>query len=551
MGKIVKRNQPCLDPKCGSSDALQIYEDGGSTCYSCNKSFKAKETEMGEPELKEEKGDSNSRLLEIASFPSRGFIERKITKGVSEFYGVKVSYDSTGEIDTHYYPYVEEDNTYYKVRRLPKTFSSVGKAKGLFGKHLFPGGGKRLVITEGELDALSVAQANWDKYKKFYPVISVPSAAATGEQQLLASRDWLRSFDEVVLFFDNDKVGKEITEKALRIIGIDKVKIAVAPPGCKDASDILKEVGSERLLQCIWDAAPYVPVGIISKEDIWKAIQERNKVVSIPFPDCLAGVNSKIKGRRYGEITLFISGTGSGKSTITREIIIHAIDHTEDKVGIISLEESPAETGMKLSGMAIYKNPAHEEIPEDELKEGFDKVFNSDRIILLDHQGAIKDASIIDQLEYMCLMGCKQIIVDHITILVSEGSEGLTGNEAIDKIMNDLLRVVKRHDVWIGLVSHLRKVQTGGKSFEDGRLPSLDDIRGSGSIKQVSFDVIAFARNLNAAQETERNQITMAVLKSRTIGLTGPVTGAYYTQATGRLTASDNSPDGDMLVPIL
>lgn len=541
MGKVVVRNQPCV---CGSSDARQIYEDGGSTCYSCNKSFppEGKGITM-EDNIPKEKSDVTERLAEIASYPSRGFKERGITKNVAEYYGVKVSYDSSSNIDTHYYPYIDDDNTYYKIRRLPKTFSSVGKAKGLFGKHLFSAGGKRLIITEGELDTLAVAQATYDKYEKFYPIISVPSAAATGEQQLLANRDWLRSFDEVILFFDNDKAGKELTEKALRVIGIDKVKIVNPPPDCKDASDVLLKAGASRLLQCIWDAAVYVPVGIISKEDIWKAIQERNKILSIPYPPCLAGINSKIKGRRYGEIALFISGTGLGKSTITREIIIDSIETTTDRIGVISLEESPAETGIKLSGMSISRNPAHEEIPEDDLKVGFNKIFGDDRIILLDHQGAIKDASIIDQLEYMCLMGCKQIIVDHITILVSEGSDGLTGNEAIDKIMNDLLRLVKRHDVWIGLVSHLRKVQTGGKSFEDGRLPSLDDIRGSGSIKQVSFDVIAFARNTNAEDEMERNTIKMAVLKSRTMGLTGPVTGAFYTTTTGRLTALDSNAE--------
>lgn len=139
----------------------------------------------------------------------------------------------------------------------------------------------------------------------------------------------------------------------------------------------------------------------------------------------------------------------------------------------------------------------------------------------------------------MCLIGCKYLFIDHITILVSEGADGLTGNEAIDKIMNDLLRLVKRHNVYICLISHLRKVQTGGKSFEEGRIPSLDDIRGSGSIKQVSFDVIAFARDMNNAEEHVRNTICMAVLKSRTMALTGPVVGAVYNNVTGRLTAFD------------
>ena len=215
---------------------------------------------------------------------------------------------------------------------------------------------------------------------------------------------------------------------------------------------------------------------------------------------------------------------------------MHLLETTESKIGLVSLEEAPAEAARKLSGMALKKNPVKEEIPLDTLREGFNKVFGDSRVIVLDHQGAIADGSIVETLETMCIMGAKYLFVDHITILVSEGAEGLTGNEAIDKVMNDLLSIAKRHNVWIGLVSHLRKTTTpGGKSFEDGKLASLDDIRGSGSIKQISFDILAFARNLNAETEDERNTIKMAVLKSRYTGLTGPCGTAKYNYDTGRL----------------
>ena len=105
--------------------------------------------------------------------------------------------------------------------------------------------------------------------------------------------------------------------------------------------------------------------------------------------------------------------------------------------------------------MELHKNRCMAEITEEEIDVGFDKVFGDDRYILLDHQGSLKDDSILSKLEYMALSGCKRIVIDHITILVSEGAENLQGNEAIDKIMNDLLRFVKKYNVWIGLVSHL------------------------------------------------------------------------------------------------
>ena len=259
---------------------------------------------------------------------------------------------------------------------------------------------------------------------------------------------------------------------------------------------------------------------------------------SLPYPDCLAGLNEKLKGIRHGEITLFTSGTGSGKSTVIKEIVLDILSKGSDKVGLISLEESVGDTAEKFISMQL-KRPVMDPPPltTEELRTGFDAVFGDERLILLDHQGSVSDSSLLDKIEYMALMGCKYLVLDHITIAVSEGSEGLSGNEAIDKVMSDLLKIVKKHNVWLGLISHLRK-SMGSSSFEEGKLASIDDIKGSGSIKQISFDIIAFARNLVATEEAERNTIHFRVLKSRFTGLTGDAGSAYYDQKTTRLNAT-------------
>jgi len=145
----------------------------------------------------------------------------------------------------------------------------------------------------------------------------------------------------------------------------------------------------------------------------------------------------------------------------------------------------------------------------------------------------------------MCLSGAKYVFVDHITILASEGAEGLTGNEAIDKIMNDLLRLAKKYNVWIGLISHLRKTDNKGRSFEEGKLPSMDDIRGSGSIKQISMDIIAFARDSGSSDEVERNTIKTKVLKCRYTGLTGPSGTLLYNFPTGRLSKGNDYDEAE------
>jgi twinkle protein len=542
---IVKSGLPCdLNPdECSSSDAMAIYSDDSKFCFSCNTpskpNFAKKEEEEEvedefEFELEDDSGFNGLPLIKDSESRIRGFRERGITKAVASFYGVRAVQDNAGKITKHIYPVSKDGKVVgQQVRTMPKKFKAHGELEGIFGLERFPSSGRRIIVTEGALDCMAVAQATYDKYGKFYPVVSVMKGAPNAAKCILKERKYFRGFDEVVLMFDQDEYGIKAAKACSKVIGPDKAKIATLP--AKDPCDVLKEFGGAALLTAVWDAEQYKPAGIALKEDIWKAIEEYQEKDSIPYPDCLDGLNVKLKGMRDNEIALFTSGTGSGKSTILREIIFHILTTTDEKVGIISLEESIAETGRKLSGMAVNRNPAKDELTTEELSEGFKKVFGDDRVVLLNHDGADLGSDLIDIMEYMALCGCKKVILDHITIAVSEGVDGLTGNEAPDQFMNDLGRLVKRHPLWLGVVSHLRKMGTAGESFEDGKMATLDDIRGSGSIKQVSYDIVAFARNLNAKTETVRNKIKIAVLKSRYSGLTGPAGAASYDYPTGRL----------------
>jgi twinkle protein len=339
----------------------------------------------------------------------------------------------------------------------------------------------------------------------------------------------------VVLLFDSDDAGNAAVERAAKIIGAGKVKVGDLQ-GCKDPCELLTKHGSYSILQAIWNAQTWSPSGIVVGEPIWQEFKSRQTTISVPYPTCLQGLNDKLQGIRQGEITLFTSGTGSGKSTVIKEIALDLLDKTDSKVGLISLEESIGDTAEKFIAMSLKRSPmVIKDIKDAELRKGFDTIFKDERLVLLDHQGSCADTSLLDKIEYMALMGCKYLVLDHITIAVSEGSEGRSGNEAIDKLMSDLLKIVKKHNIWLGLISHLRKAQGDKKSFEEGNVASIDDIKGSGSIKQISFDIIAFARNLISEDDIKRNTIEFTVLKSRFTGNTGQAGHATYDPNTGRL----------------
>ena len=536
MGATFTKHYPCIH--CGSSDAVALWSNGRGKCFACNKpafldQYDDTVVSKFNPNTQREYDMSGDSLQDISNYDSAGVRERGLTKTACDEYDMKVSYDSNGTVNAHYYPYtVKGKIVAYKKRTLPKEFRVVGDLKNakleLFGQSKFQPGGFKVIITEGELDAIAVQQAMLNKYKKVYPVVSLPSSS--NMKILVANRDWLRSFKEVILMFDQDDAGEKAVAEAAKIIGWDKTKVASL--SSNDPCDALIANPSE-IISSVFSARRYTPAAIVRGEAIWEAYVERKSVESIPYPKCLEGLNHKLDGMRKGEIVLFTSGTGSGKSTMIKEIILELEDNTDESIGLVSLEESIGDSAEKFIKMFTPADPTVEQE-----RKAFERVFGNERLILLDHNGAVSDSSLIDQIENLCLLGCQYIILDHITIAVSEGADGKTGNEAIDSVMSDLLKIVKKHNVWLGLISHLRKSQ--GRSFEEGHLSSIDDIKGSGSIKQISFDIITFSRNLVAEDEDERNTIKLRVLKSRFTGRTGDCGSAYYDTRTNRLRGQED-----------
>jgi twinkle protein len=178
---------PC--PKCSSSDAFSFKDDDEfGFCFSCNKSSPVN-GDFYSPQTKTI--DYNMHTMEeISVYDIRGFQERGITKTIAAHFGVHVSYSEDGSIHSHFYPYTDGGVIVaYKERKLPKEFVIHGNFKNIemFGQAQVTGG-KRLIITEGELDAMAVAQAQLTQYQKIYAVCAIPSASMVSKV-LLAQRE--------------------------------------------------------------------------------------------------------------------------------------------------------------------------------------------------------------------------------------------------------------------------------------------------------------------------------------------------------------------------
>jgi twinkle protein len=111
--------------------------------------------------------------------------------------------------------------------------------------------------------------------------------------------------------------------------------------------------------------------------------------------------------------------------------------------------------------------------------------------------------------------------------------------------MHNLKMLTQELGVYIGLISHLKKAPQG-RSFEEGYVPSSDDLRGSGSIKQLSNNVYAISRNQQEEDERARNTSLLTVLKCRYTGRTGRADYLYFDEHTGRMVIGQD-PDAAMV----
>ena len=516
---------PC--DNCGSSDANAEYSDGHYFCFSCEHHTPSA---GGEKTYKKLSPD----LIPIGTY--QGLAKRRINEATCKKFGYTTStyrgqtvqlanYKRNGQIVAQ------------KVRFPNKDFLMMGNAKeaGLFGQHLWRVGDATLCITEGEIDCLTVAQTISPKLR--YPVVSIPQGAAGAARAVKKELEFVSSFKKVIIMMDNDDAGKKAAMEIAMLLRPNQAFIAELP--MKDPSEMLMAGKAAELIDAYYGAKPYRPDGIISGVDIWDSIVDDDNTQSIPWP--FEGLNTLTHGMRKGELVTLTAGSGVGKSQVCREIAYHLIKQGET-IGYVALEENVKRTALGLMGLAINK-PLHlskEGVSNADLKSAFDDTVGSGRVYLYDHFGSMAASNLLDKIRYLA-KGCDVgwVVLDHLSIVVSGIDDG-DERKTIDVLMTQLRSLVEETGIGLILVSHLKRPE-GNKGWEEGLKTSLNALRGSASIAQLSDSVIGLERNQQ--DDEAANQVTVRVLKNRFSGETGVATTLFFDKNTGRL--SEHEFDND------
>lgn len=538
MSELVRREQCPFCRAMGRDkhgDNKAVYSDGSGYCFACEQYFPPPEEEQYKQKRRQETMPDILRYCEYRPLTKRNLLIPTLQKfgyTTSTYKGTPVQvapyYNQAGELFAQH------------IRFPDKAFMWLGDSRDvqLFGQHLWNTGSRRLTIAEGEIDAMSISQLQDNKW----PVVSIPSGVNAAKKALINNLEFVNSFDEVVICFDNDEPGRTAARQCAEVLEPGKARIAQLP--LKDANEMLVKGRGKEVVPCLWQAQIFRPDGVVSACELKQSLfEEPSQGYDLPYP----ALTDKLQGVRKGELVLFTAGSGIGKSTAVHEIGKHLVDKHKQRIGIMALEESKRRTLERYVGMELNK-PLHtpkgrELTTNEEIETAFEKSVDGDNLWFYDHFGSTQVENLLNKIRYMIkALEINFLILDHISIVVS----GLSGDEGerktIDILMTALRSLIEETGIGVLAVVHLKRPEKG-KSWNEGRQVSLTDLRGSASLEQLSDVVVALERNQQ--DESKKNYSQIRVLKSRLIGDIGLCDTLEYSHETGRLLAVDQSVVAD------
>ncbi|BAJ51817.1 DNA primase/helicase [Ralstonia phage RSB2] len=522
------RHVPC--DECGSSDANSLYTDGHQYCFACETYVPGDGQDLPEGM----KGRTNRAEGTVSMGQAQGQYKALPVRGLSEETCRKFGY-WVGKVKGELVQVADYRDTTgallgQKLRNKDKEFSCLGKVSRdhLWGSNLWSGKGKMIVITEGEIDAMSVSQLQGNKW----PVVSLPTGAKAAAKTLAANYEYLDGYDKIVLMFDNDEPGQQAVQESCEVLPAGKVFIAKLP--LKDANACLIDGQGAAVMDAIWNASPYRPDGVVAARDLIDRIKQRAVVKGIDFPMGVV-LNQMTLGVREGEVVMLTSGSGMGKSSFARECAYGWGRSMGYRIGMAFIEESVEETCLDIAGLHLNKRIRQypDAVSVTVRDEALHDLFENDSYHLYDHFGSAGEDSLLNKLRFMVtVLGCQFIILDHLSIVVSGMDEAEDERKTIDRLMTKLKTLAKTTGGRFVVISHLKRKDSKSTSHEEGGQISLSELRGSGAIAQLSDTVIGFERD---QQGEDPNLVTIRILKCRFTGDTGVAGFLRFNKETGRL----------------
>jgi twinkle protein len=544
-------HQPCPNPECGSSDAATLWPDKGTFhCHSCKQSGKVK-SDVGDlsSTTNTDEGarsvlDNNVSSLPVP-FPTKPY--RSVEVKTLNQWGIK----GPDEKGHWYFPlYIKGSEVNFKVNQ-PEvenkkyTYLKSGFKQtdyDLFGSHVPPKSTKAVTIVEGMWDAPSLSQMLGG-----YPVVA-PCNSTTAVECIQKNFEYLNQFDTIKLLFDNDKAGDAIDKQKIASLFPGKVEVVEVPSDFpKDPNEALTKGQSQELVKRWWNSTPVKLKAFADLEVLKEDIFNNTSLDFHPFP--WERLNKEVWGWLYGSLDVIIAGSSIGKSIFMTEVSRHILKTMPDAHQLVFfMEDTKKKAGLRYMGLESgipFHNPG-EEFSEKERDEAWDKTLGTNKIHLFDFNkyGTVDTKSVLTLIELAYhVYGCRIVILDHISYILS----GMGPDNTLvltQQFITELSQLAVRLDIYILAACHLRK-NSAGKAWEQGAVPTMEDMYGSSAMYQYPTNIFSLARNKMAEDINARNITGLHVNKARESGYSGHVSDIKYSLRPYKLTEIERTIEED------
>lgn len=546
--ETVRSKGPC--EVCGSEKGLVTYEDGHQYCFSgCQKLIRpAQDNSDMTSSTDEEPSFGNMEDAEAIPFTtdhmsgglkSRGIALKTLSKFGYFIHKEKGSatqvcnfYDQQGRLAYQKHRGANKKFFFERIQaEAPKPPSCQLWGQHVWGERM----DKRVIVTEGELDAMTVAQAlNF----KTAAVVSIVQGVNSAEASLKANYRWLDRFEEIIFWFDDDEPGQSVVETCAQLFEVGKVK-NIRHTGFKDASDMAQEGKSGDIYGAVFAAEGWSPEGIINASQCISDMDKPPAVVVCDYPFPI--LQKETRGMLEGDVTYHVSGTGSGKTTLITQYM-HTLRLAGIKFGVIRFEDTRQKAQLDLMSMQVGQRLHMEDIGAEKRRALHTEVFGAGLVELYDPETAewTKEA-VLGYIRFMVkALGCRVVFIDPLSFLVALSNEK-DERKALDQIATDFARLAKQMSCNIQVSHHLNRPD--GAPHEEGTPVSMNHLRGSGALAMFSMQIFSYERN----QQGDRPDLMrVRVLKNRFTGWTGVADTLKWDENNGHYSNTDEPyPDSD------
>lgn len=424
------------------------------------------------------------------------------------------------------FPFYEPDGQRISFIKYRNTVPKKGQSKEwceenckpiLFGMDQCNAEDKTLIMTEGQIDTLSVVTAGYQN------CVSVPTGKS-GFTWVPHCWDWLQTFDRLIIFGDHEHGSITLLEPMQGRFHGQVLHVREEDyRDCKDANDILRKYGTDAIRECIENAErvpdpTIVPLSKVKNPD-WSTMKF--------IPTGFDKLDRTIGGLYMGGLFLITGERGNGKSTFASQLLARALRLGETIYaysGELPAYQFKQWINRQLSSLNGLEPILINGRTDFDLTKGMQEKlerFYGERAYLycaddLDYE-TTEDVSVIHSVEKAIKQyGCTVVLVDNLMSALNDPGSDI--NWAQTAFVKKLANMARLYNVCVILLAHPRK------SNVESRELSSDDIMGSGNITNLATTVLAYGMPKQQFYEGGRPDRVISVLKNRNFGdrLTGP-----------------------------